>query len=240
MPYKLTYRQFSERSLLIQWPSKINEAILKDINQFKSAIELSFKDIHTVASYCELLLEFNHPIDGYNELIKRLSLIYSTKKQSDYTPNLVRIPVCYDAAFGIDQEQLCAHLTITKDELIKLHTKSIYTVYSIGFLPGFMYLGGLNKRLYHPRLKHPREKVPKGSVGIAGMQTGIYPQQSPGGWQLIGRSPLELFQINKQPPTVVKVGDKIQFYAISMSEFELISIQLETDLFQIEKSPYHD
>lgn len=240
MNYQLSYHQLNKRTLIIQWPQEISERILNDINQFKTAIEQDFEKIHTVVSYCELLLEFNNGIEEFGELTNKLKSIYKNKKETHYSPSLIKIPVCYDPKFGIDQKTLCDNLSIELDELIRLHTNVTYTIYAIGFLPGFMYLGGLDKRLHHPRLEHPRGSVPKGSVGIAGMQTGIYPQESPGGWQLIGRSPLELFQVNKQPPCFVEVGDKIQFHPISIKEFELIEIQLKTELFQLDKRPYHD
>lgn len=238
MSYQLIYRQFNERSVLIQWPQLIDQALLKDINEFKKAIELHFPKSYSVASYCELMLEFPSYIEDYSKLVNALKKLYQNKKEGNYKSSLIRIPVCYDPSFGVDQEQMCDDLQISPAELVALHTKNTYTVFAIGFLPGFMYLGGLDKRLYHPRLIHPREKVPKGSVGIAGMQTGIYPGESPGGWQLIGRSPLDLFKVENDPPCFVCVGDKIQFYPISTDEYQLISIQIETNIYHLDKTPY--
>jgi len=238
MSYQLIYRQYNERSVLIQWPHLIDQAILKDINEFKKAIELHVPKSYSVISYSELLLEFPSYIEDYSELVKELKKLYQNKEEGNYKSSLIRIPVCYDPLFGVDQEQLFDDLKLSLEELVELHTKNTYTVFAIGFLPGFMYLGGLDKRLYHPRLIHPREKVPKGSVGIAGMQTGIYPGESPGGWQLIGRSPLDLFKVENDPPCFVSVGDKIQFYPINMDEYQLISIQIETKIYQLDKTPY--
>lgn len=238
MSYQLTYRHFNERAVLIQWPQKIDEAILNDINQYKKAVDQRFEEVNSVISYCELLVEFPSHIDNYSKLFEELRSLYQNKKEYHYKASLIKIPVCYDPSFGIDQQELCKNLKISLEELIDLHTKNTYTVFALGFLPGFMYLGGLDKVLHHPRHRHPREKVPKGSVGIAGKQTGIYPRESPGGWQLIGRSPLDLFKANQDPPCFIQAGDKIQFYPISMDEYQLICIQLETELYQLDKTPY--
>jgi len=119
-------------------------------------------------------------------------------------------------------------------KLIQLHTAPLYTVFCIGFLPGFMYLGGLNVVLHHPRRSAPRLKIPKGSVGIGGEQTGIYPQASPGGWNIIGNSPIQLFDPHNRNPCRISVGDKVKFYDVSEAEYELLSIQVETGIYNME------
>jgi KipI family sensor histidine kinase inhibitor len=148
---------------------------------------------------------------------------------------LWRLPVCYDLDFGIDLLELSEKLSISIPELIDLHTKNTYTVYGIGFLPGFMYLGGLPKSLETPRKATPRLKVLKGSVGLAGRQTGIYPQESPGGWNIIGNCTVPIFDIKRENPCLVRVGDKIQFYAISRAEYDLHKIESEVGIYKLEK-----
>lgn len=125
-------------------------------------------------------------------------------------------------------------------ELIEMHTKQPYLVYGIGFLPGFMYLGGLPEALETPRKSTPRLAVPKGSVGLAGKQTGIYPQDSPGGWNIIGNCPIPIFNINKEPPCFINVGDRVQFYPITKAEYELHRIEAEVGIYRIEKKEWHD
>ena len=131
----------------------------------------------------------------------------------------IRIPVCYSNDFGIDMDFLSKEKNISKEEIIHLHTSKIYRVYMIGFLPGFSYLGKLDEGLAIPRKLRP-VTIAAGSVGIAGMQTGIYPLASPGGWQIIGRTPMKSFDPNATIPVMMNAGDHIQFYEISKDEFE--------------------
>lgn len=132
---------------------------------------------------------------------------------------LITIPVCYDVSLGIDLETMSAQKNINIDDIIKLHVKQLYDVYMIGFLPGFAYMGIVDEKLATPRLSKPRMHVAAGSVGIAGNQTGIYPLDSPGGWNIIGQTPLQMFNINKEEPCLLKPGDKVQFKSISLDEF---------------------
>lgn len=143
------------------------------------------------------------------------------------TPRTVQIPVCYGAEFGPDIQFVADYNQLTIEEVIQLHSKRTYHIYAIGFAPGFCYLGGLEERLHTPRLETPRTFVPAGSVGIAEAQTGVYPLNSPGGWRLIGRTPLKLFAPERPDPILYKTGDTIEFKAISKTEFERIR-QLET------------
>ncbi|WP_066967147.1 5-oxoprolinase subunit PxpB [Microbulbifer sp. Q7] len=133
---------------------------------------------------------------------------------------LIQIPVCYDAAFALDMQALSAHSGLTPDDIIARHTAPQYLVHMLGFTPGFLYLGGLDTRLHCPRKARPALSVPAGSVGIGGAQTGIYPQATPGGWQIIGRTPLALFQPERDFPFVARPLDRIQFVAISAEEFQ--------------------
>ncbi len=127
------------------------------------------------------------------------------------SPRLVEIPVRYGGSAGPDLDQVAALHQMTTDEVIHRHAAPIYTVYLIGFLPGFAYLGGMDPLLATPRLSSPRQSIPAGSVGIAGAQTGIYPLASPGGWQLIGRTNLTLFDPARTPPTLLTPGDEVRF-----------------------------
>jgi inhibitor of KinA len=135
---------------------------------------------------------------------------------------LVEIPVCYDPEFGFDLENVAHHAQISPREVVDLHSRAEYRVSCIGFVPGFPFLAGLPKELATPRRPTPRKEIPAGSIGIGGAQTGIYPLRSPGGWNLIGRTPLHLFDPKKTPPAFLRAGDRVGFRAITREEFEAL------------------
>ena len=166
-------------------------------------------------SYCKRLLETawtaiadSLPSDGGTDL----------KGATGGSPRFLRIPVCYEREYGPDLEQVAREKNLTGEEIIRLHCSSAYHVYMIGFLPGFAYMGKTDPRLHIPRKPQP-VPVTAGGVGIAGIQTGIYPLNSPGGWQIIGRTPSKLFTPDDDPPVRLQAGDKVQFYPISRDEF---------------------
>ena len=132
----------------------------------------------------------------------------------------VEIPVCYDPEFALDMDDVARRATISPSEVIRLHSGAEYYVACIGFVPGFPFLAGLPKELATPRRDVPRKQIPPGSVGIGGAQTGIYPLRSPGGWNLIGRTPLRLFDSKKNPPALLRAGERVRFRKISRDEFE--------------------
>jgi inhibitor of KinA len=134
-------------------------------------------------------------------------------------PCTVDIPVCYGGVFGPDLEEVARRHGLTPDEVIRLHSDATYSVYMLGFAPGFAYLGGLAPEIATPRRDEPRTSVPAGSVGIGGSQTGVYPLATPGGWQLIGRTPLRLFDATRTPPTLLAVGDQVRFRVMSPEDF---------------------
>lgn len=135
-------------------------------------------------------------------------------------PAVITIPVCYGGTYGPDLEFVAQSHQLTPEEVVNIHCAGTYTVYMIGFCPGFPYLGGLDERLATPRRPSPRVAIPARSVGIAGMQTGVYPLSTPGGWQLIGRSAIELFTPEKETPSLLKAGDIVRFKAISAKEYK--------------------
>jgi inhibitor of KinA len=145
-----------------------------------------------------------------------LGLDYST----DSVSRVVEIPVCYGGEFGPDLAYVAEHNKLTVEEVIEIHTSGEYLVYMIGFAPGFPYLGGLSEKIATPRRQSPRTAIPAGSVGIAGMQTGAYPITTPGGWQLIGRTPVALFRPQEDPPSLLQAGDTVKFRRISYEEYE--------------------
>jgi inhibitor of KinA len=138
-------------------------------------------------------------------------------------PDSVEIPVCYDPDFAPDLDDVARHAQISSKEVVDLHSAAQYRVSCIGFVPGFPFLTGLAKKLATPRRSTPRKEIPPGSVGIGGAQTGIYPLRSPGGWNLIGRTPLKLFDPAKNPPALLCAGDRVRFRSITREEFESLN-----------------
>jgi inhibitor of KinA len=141
---------------------------------------------------------------------------------------LMEIPVCYDSEFAADIGDVAKRANISPGDVIRLHSEADYRVACIGFVPGFTFLAGLPKKLATPRRDVPRKQIPPGSIGIGGAQTGIYPLRSPGGWNLIGRTPLCLFDPQKNPPTLLSIGERVRFRKISRDEFEALRVEQES------------
>jgi KipI family sensor histidine kinase inhibitor len=237
--YPITIKPFGERAILVEWPNQVEESILADILDFMDAFkELGLPGWEMSVAYNSLTMVCNQEHLDF-EAIKKLVLDCHSRQAATKTKriqHLWQIPVCYDLEFGIDLEEASKTLNLSPDELIQEHTAHQYVVYGIGFLPGFMYLGGLPTGLEIPRRAEPRLQVAKGSVGLAGKQTGVYPQDSPGGWNIIGNCPVELFNPKAKEPCFVKVGDKIQFQKISRAEYDLHKIEGEVGIYKPEKT----
>ena len=232
--FNLKYHLFGDKAVLIEWPALIEERILNDILSFKETVNNQFSNIETISAYNSLTLIFNETIN-FQSIENELKQIYKSTDQSlPVKKRLWKIPVCYDPMFGIDLAVFSEEKKISIEQIIKLHTSATYTVYCIGFLPGFMYLGGLNEKLYEPRRSEPRLKIPKGSVGIGGKQTGVYPKESPGGWNIIGNSPVKIFNPYAENPCEINIGDKVKFYKISKARHELIGVEVDADIFNLE------
>ena len=242
--FEIQIRTFGERAIIITWPDRVEEAILDDIIAFRTLLQntsFSSGEWELVAAYNSLTLINNQRSIDLAEFEDLIIRAYKTERSSrEVTRWLWKLPVCYDRSFGIDLEELSGILQMPVEELIHMHTRQPYLVYGIGFLPGFMYLGGLPRTLEAPRRSAPRLDVHKGSVGLAGKQTGIYPQESPGGWNIIGNCPIPIFNVGKNPPCFISVGDRVQFYEISKAEYELHRIEAEVGIYRIEKQEWHD
>lgn len=242
--FEIQIRPFGERAVIISWPDRVEEAILDDIIALKSNLnETSFPtgEWDLVAAYSSLTLINNHRDIDFTACENLLIKAYKSERSELAVKRwLWKLPVCYDLSFGIDLEAVSETLQVPVNDLIHLHTRQPYLVYGIGFLPGFMYLGGLPKTLEIPRKATPRLDVQKGSVGLAGKQTGIYPQESPGGWNIIGNCPVPIFDVSKDPPCIISVGDRVQFYEISKAEHDLHLIEAEVGIYRIEKEEWDD
>jgi inhibitor of KinA len=160
----------------------------------------------------------NQSVFGYVcEILEQI--IQTADETEDSKVSIVEIPVCYGGDCGPDLTDVASHNGLTPDQVIDIHSSAEYIVYMIGFAPGFPYIGGMSERIATPRRKSPRLTIPAGSVGIAGMQTGVYPIETPGGWQLIGRTPMALFRPKENPPSLLQAGDIVRFKPMSMEEY---------------------
>lgn len=146
-------------------------------------------------------------------------LLITSETGKPINPRTIDIPVCYGGEFGPDLELVAKINKVSIDDVIHIHSSGDYLVYMLGFAPGFPYMGGLSEKIATPRKETPQFMIPERSVGIAGQQTGIYPIETPGGWQIIGRTPLKLFRPNDNPPSLLQAGDKIRFRPISHQEY---------------------
>ena len=235
MNYDLTYRRFGEKAILIEWPKTIDENILDDILKFKKSIENNNIKVivDLINAYNSLCVVYNLTIENINDAILDLKSIYlSSNNNTVVQKRLWHIPVCYDEEFAIDSNHLSAKLSLPFSEIIERHSSAVYTIYFIGFLPGFLYLGGLDSALQINRKSIPNLKIKKGSVGIGGSQTGIYPQDSPGGWHIIGNSPINFFNTEKTKPCFASPGDKLKFESISTEEYLTIKKFIEENTYK--------
>ena len=241
--YTITIRPFGANAVLIEWPNQVEESILEDILAFVSFLKrkVDASKWEFVPAYNSLTLVCRSEAISYEKFRSQLRKWYDSEYKIKKTERFLwRLPVCYDLEFGVDLEEVSDKLKLDITKIIELHTAQKYTVYGIGFLPGFMYLGGLPKALELPRRDTPRLHVLKGSVGLAARQTGIYPQESPGGWNIIGNCSVPMFNVDSEPPCLVNVGDKVQFYSIERAEFELHLIEAQVGVYKFEKSLIND
>jgi len=242
MNHEFSIQVFGEECVLLNWPPEIDPDIHQNVVQMDEFICANFqKEIsETILGYHSLMVQLKAPYTQQEFLSEIKNITTIEKVQSLGSNYLFRIPVCYNEDYGLDLNQLSEEKQLGISEIIKLHTQPIYPVYFIGFLPGFPYLGGLHEKLYMPRKKEPRTQITAGSVGIGGNQTGIYPLNSPGGWNLIGRTPISLFSKNIQPPALLKAGDRIQFQSIDKNEFARISEAIQKKTYGIEQEVWND
>jgi inhibitor of KinA len=216
------FRTAGDRGFIIELGQKIDPEINRKVRILASAIQVNTIQGITeiIPTYRSLLLIYDPLITTPEKFIPLIENIQKKLEDSETEPGeVIQIPVCYGGEFGPDIGNVEKSASLCKEDVIKMHSKPEYLIYMVGFTPGFPFLGGLNEKLFTPRLKTPRIKVPKGSVGIANNQTGMYPIQSPGGWQIIGRTPLNLFNPHRKNPFLYKAGDKIKFVPISQKEF---------------------
>ena len=230
--------QFGDNAILIQFEKIISEKVLDEVLFYKNLIQQLYikQKVEVINTYNSILINYFVTIeDVYSDLKAVKEVFQQNNNTKNIDSRVFEIPVCYDLDFGIDLELISKEKDLEVSEIISLHTQPEYRVYFMGFLPGFLYLGGLDKKLQISRKSQPRMKIEKGAVGIGENQTGIYPKVSPGGWQIIGNCPVDFFDKNREIPTQISAGDYIKFKSVEKEEYEQIKEQVKNGNFQLKK-----
>ena len=224
------HKLLGDHAIVFYLPEQMDtstSSAIKNLNDYIVSQKLyELKDI--IPSYHTLTLIYTieliiDPLQFANDLIEKYLQYRKQVELMKDANRIIDVPVCYDEMFGIDLKTLSTKLNLSVNDIVKFHTEKKYQVYCLGFMPGFAYMGNLAKEIQMARHQQPRQKIVAGSVGIAGAQTGIYPINSPGGWQIIGRTPLKIFD---KDPTILakfKMGDQVKFYSITVAEFEALN-----------------
>ncbi len=190
--------------------------------------------VDMIPTYVSLLINYNPLVISYERLRTRLESLLRIETKAEASGRRVfESPVCYGGEFGPDLKNIADHAGLSEEEVISIHTSCDYLIYMLGFLPGFCYLGGLDERIHTPRLSSPRLRIPAGSVGIGGSQTGIYPMDSPGGWQLMGKTPVRTYDPERETPILVQAGEYIRFVRIDEEEVRRIPEEVEAGTYQV-------
>ncbi len=212
----IDYFRYSAYSLLLEWPASMSHDMLQVINAHIQAItSLDITGVNEIVpGYHSIMIYFDTSTNTHESLIDIIEELNITKATSHENSDITIIEVTYGGAVGPDLATVAETLGLTESEVIALHADTVYDIHFIGFLPGFLYLGGLDKKLSIPRRSNPRTKVPAGSVALAAGQTGVYPSDSPGGWHIIGKTDHQLFNPSNDPPCDFTSGMKIQFKSI--------------------------
>lgn len=232
---EVRYLVSGDCAVCVEFGNEISPVINKKIRAFKIAVEKSGIEgiVETVPTYRSLLVHYKPEVIGFKELTEKFeALMGSLSSIQIPPPTVIEIPVLYGGEMGPDIENVAAHNGKTVEEVIQIHTSEDYLIYMLGFIAGFPYLGGMSKEIATPRLKSPRVKIDGGSVGIAGEQTGVYPVDSPGGWQLIGRTPLKLYDADREKPVLLEAGQYIRFRSIDAAEYAKIEKQVADGTYQ--------
>lgn len=223
-----TLSPLGDQAVFIEVSKKIDTSSERKVKAIVSRLEaespywmIEYIPAYTTVTLIYSIHAFSKEESPYEVVCEQIrELLVDVEETATVQQKVVKIPVLYGGEYGPDLAFVAQHNGLTVDEVIAIHTSGDYTVHMIGFAPGFPFIGGMSEQIGAPRRKTPRLKIPARSVGIAGVQTGVYPIETPGGWQLIGRTPLELFLPAEDPPSFLAAGDKIRFYEITSEEYE--------------------
>lgn len=226
-----------DSALVIEFGNEISVDINKKIRKMMDDIKKENIDgiVELVPTYCSLLINYDVLKIDYNTLVEKLKTFLNNNLETaeGEEVTLVEIPTLYNDEVGPDLSYVAEHNKLSKEEVIKIHTGTDYLVYMLGFMPGFTYLGGMSEKIATPRLESPRLQIYPGSVGIAGKQTGMYPSMSPGGWRIIGRTPLKLYNPDSDTPVYISSGDYVRYVSISEEEYNEILKKVENNEYKL-------
>lgn len=230
-------KRFGDRGILVNFAQQIDPDINELVIQLDEDLRQSLPNEiqYTIPAYCSLTIQYDPDLISFAAIKSTLSeLLNQEKRPATVSQHReITVPVCYDVSLGWDLAELSQELDLSIEGLIKLHTTQIYRVYMLGFLPGFVYMGKLPTALQCRRKTTPRLRVPQGSVAIAGFQTGIYPSEGPGGWNIIGQTPLPPLRPRRSDPFLFRAGDQVRFEDISLAEYGEITKQLEAGTYEL-------
>lgn len=218
-----SFSPLGDQAIVIEIGNEINEQVQNNVRVISSLLETHAPGwmMEFIPAFTTVSVFYNPLLILYNEAETELTaLLEKASEMKAPLSRTIEIPVCYGGEFGPDLEFVAQHNGLSPEEVIRIHIEGTYTVHMIGFAPGFPYLGGLSEKISAPRKDSPRPRIPERSVGIAGNQTGIYPISTPGGWQLIGRTPLPLFLPEQEIPSLLRAGDTIIFRQITEEEYK--------------------
>lgn len=233
---KIKYLPAGDKAIVMEFGNEISKEINAKIRSVVRFLEEKHIDgiEEVLPTYRSILIMYDPIKAEYDEIVRILEDLGNKISLGEKEEiRIVEIPTLYGGEFGPDINFVAEHNNIAVDEVIKIHTGTDYLVYMLGFTPGFTYLGGMSDKIAAPRLSTPRKKIPAGSVGIAGSQTGMYPSETPGGWQLIGRTPLKLYDPLKEPPVLLNAGDYVRYVSITEDEYTEIQKQVEQDSYKV-------
>lgn len=220
-PPEFTLAPLGDSALVLAFAPRIDPDLNDRVHAIAAALlaALGTDRVECVPAYHTLTVHFDPMRDDYESITQAIAGLPASHDDASRAARQIVLPVCYDARLAPDLQSVAEYTGLGVEALVNLHSSADYRVYFLGFKPGFAYLGGLAEALHMPRKDSPRLNVPAGSVGIGGAQTGIYPGPSPGGWQLIGRTPNRLFDLQQSPPSFLQPGDRLRFQRVSFEEF---------------------
>ena len=236
MNLQTRYVPAGDACLIIEFGKEINPELHYKVRRLMLALEAHSVPgiVELVPAYCSLAVHYDPLLTTFRQIYEQVKIVAESMEEYKLpATRFIDIPVVYGGDYGPDLEFVAGQRGMSTEEVISRHTSVDYLVYMLGFTPGFPYLGGLDERIAVPRLENPRMHIPAGSVGIAGKQTGIYPVDSPGGWRLIGRTPLVLFDAAAAEPVLLKPGDYLRFCSVSAEEYGEIRRQVREGTYSL-------
>ncbi|WP_053955300.1 5-oxoprolinase subunit PxpB [Inediibacterium massiliense] len=224
-----------EKAVVVEFGNEISETINQKVRAMMIATKKMNIDgmIELIPTYRSLMVQYDPCKIDYETLLMKLQSIEKQLNEIDIPlPKVIEIPTLYGNEYGPDIQNVANHNHLSIEEVVNIHSSKEYLIYMLGFTPGFPYLGGMDEKIATPRLKEPRTKITGGSVGIAGSQTGIYPIDSPGGWQLIGRTPLKLYDAYRKEPILLEAGNYIKFVPINEEKYKKIEDEIKHNTYE--------